>query len=190
MRLYLSRLTLPDTPAERRRLLSRGAHRLLSWALVDAGIDPAALTLCRTAAGKPYLTFADGVPAEVECSLSHSGNYAVCALSDASSVPIGVDLERIRSVSPALWRRFLAETPDEPVGDDYTAILRWTRYEAALKCAGHAPRVMPLADTFCTLRAIPGYLLTAVGEAVSLPPRFVSEIDLDHIEVPTYQEPF
>ncbi|MGM9647766.1 MAG: 4'-phosphopantetheinyl transferase family protein [Eubacteriales bacterium] len=190
MRLYLTRLTLPDTPAERRRLLSRGVHRLLSRALADAGIAPVSVLLCRTPEGKPYLTFADGTPVGMECSLSHSGSWAVCALSDASGVTIGIDLERIRSVSPALWRRFLAETPDEPVGDGYTAILRWTRYEAALKCAGHAPHVMPPADAFCTLRLIPGYLLTAVGEAVSLPPRFVSEIELNRFETPTNQALF
>lgn len=175
MRIYLTRLTLPDEPVERRRLLSEGAHRLLSFGLTDRGIDPAALTLCRTQKGKPYLTRADGSPAGVECSLSHSGEWAVCALSEAPNTPIGVDLEQIRAVSPALWRRFLAEAPDEPMGDAYTAILRWTRYEAALKQEGHAPEAMPADEAFFTLRPIPGYLLTVIGEQSCSLVRFVSE---------------
>ncbi|MBQ8381779.1 MAG: hypothetical protein IJX47_01090 [Clostridia bacterium] len=178
MRLYLTRLTLPDAPSLRHRLLSEGAYRLLSWALADAGRDPAVLTLRRTAEGKPYLTRLDGTSVGAEFSLSHSGCWAACALADAPNAPVGVDLERIRAVSPALWRRYLAETPDEPMGDDYTAILRWTRYEAALKREGRAPAPMPPADAFCTLRPIPGYLLTAIGEDVTSV-CFVSERAID-----------
>lgn len=174
MKLYLTRLTLPDQPARRQSGLSEGAHRLLSFALTDRGIDPDALTLCRTATGKPYLTHADGTTAAVECSLSHAGCWAVCALADQPYTPVGVDLEQIRGVSPALWRRFLAEVPDEPVGDAYSAILRWTRWEAALKREGSAPQKTPSAESFTTLRPIPGYLLTAVGEAVTAV-RLVSE---------------
>ncbi|MBQ8288746.1 MAG: hypothetical protein IJX76_08285 [Clostridia bacterium] len=180
MRLYLTRLTLPDAPSERHRLLSEGAHRLLSWALTDGGYDPRDLRLRRTEDGKPYLTCADDTPAGVELSLSHSGCWAVCALSDAPDAPVGVDLERIQSVSPAVWRRFLAETPDEPMGDDYTSILRWTCREAALKQAGRAPEAMPPEDAFCTLRPIPGYLLTVIGEDVTSV-CFVSE--REHSEV-------
>lgn len=174
MRIYLTRLTLPDVPVQRHRLLSEDAHRLLAWALTERGFDPAVLTLRRTGEGKPYLTYADGASACVEISLAHSGCWAVCALSDAPSTPIGVDLEQIRGVSPALWRRFLAATPDEPMESSYIAILRWTRYEAALKREGRAPEAMPPACAFTTLRPIPGYLLTVIGEDVTAV-RLVSE---------------
>ncbi|MBQ7354155.1 MAG: hypothetical protein IJW62_01390 [Clostridia bacterium] len=174
MRIYLTRLTLPDAPARRHRLLSEGAHRLLARALTERGLDPAVLTLRRTREGKPYLTCADGTSACVEISLAHSGCWAVCALSDTPSTPIGVDLEQIRRVSPALWRRLLAENPDEPMESSYVAILRWTRYEASLKREGRAPKAMPPACAFTTLRPIPGYLLTAIGEDVTAV-RWVSE---------------
>ncbi len=175
MILYLSRLTLPDTPSERHGALSAGVRRLLTLALTEAGHDPASLRLCRTAEGKPYLTAADGSPCSVECSLAHSGCWTVCALAEGKSTPVGVDLEQIRPVSPALWRRYLAEAPDEPYGGDLAAILRWTRYEAALKQVGHAPERMPPEPAFFTLRPIPGYLLTVIGERVTQPIRFVAE---------------
>lgn len=170
--LYLTRLTLPAKPAERHRALSAGAHRLLAYGLTQAGYPTGQWTLCRTAEGKPYLTDGDGSPAKLKLSLSHSGEWAACALSDA---PIGVDLERIRPVSPSLWKHYLAASPHEPVGDGYTAILRWTRYEAALKRDGHPPEAVPPETSFRTLRCIPGYLLTVIGEGTIEAVRFVSE---------------
>lgn len=175
MILYLSRLTLPDTLSERHGALSAGTRRLLTLALTEAGHDPRDLRLCRTAEGKPYLTAADGSPCPIEFSLSHSGCWAVCALAEGKSTPVGVDLERIRPVSPAVWRRYLAEAPDEPYGGDRNAILRWTRYEAALKQVGHAPDRMPPESAFTTLHPIPGCLLTVIGERVTQPIRFVAE---------------
>lgn len=175
MKLYLTRLTLPDQPSERRRIQSEGGYRLLSVALAKAGIDPSGLRLCRTPEGKPYLRYADGSVADFAFSISHSGCWAVCALSEEARSPIGVDLERIRAVSPAVWMRYLAVAPHEAVGDAYTAILRWTRYEAVFKQTGSGTPAALAGDGSLTLRPIPGYVLTVAGEERLSSLRFVGE---------------
>ncbi len=195
MKIYLTRLILPDDPAYCSEARSEGAHRLLAWALANEGYDPAVLILCRTSEGKPYLQWAAematvNVPAAASCgadtfgadplcplpgiTLAHSGSWALCALSDRPGIAIGADLERVRPVSPRLWSRYLATYAGEPMGDAYTAILRWTRLEAALKREGSAPAVLTTEDAFTTLTALPGYLLTVIGEAVTAPICFVS----------------
>ena len=91
IRLYAARIPHPDT----RQICSRAAHALLRFSVRERGMDPDVLTLCRTSEGKPY--FAEET---VEFSLSHSGEWAVCALSDSA---VGVDVEHIRSVSMRVW---------------------------------------------------------------------------------------
>ena len=157
--LYAVRIPQPDT----RQICSRAAHALLDFAVREQGIDHDALTLCRTPDGKPY--FAQGT---VEFSLSHSGEWAVCALSDSA---VGVDVEQIRSVSSRLWAKYLANSPDEPYKGDWEAILRWTCYEALLKRKGKANKD-PMAVYF-TDASIPGYLLTVCGDGDVSPIRFV-----------------
>ena len=164
MKLYLTRLTLPDRPSERRRLQSEGGYRLLSLALAELGEERSHLLLHRTAEGRPYLRYADGRAFDYDFSISHAGCFAVCALSEHPNSPVGVDLERIRRVSPALWGRYLAFIPDEAVGDAYSAILRWTRYEAAYKQKGRVTPADLAGECSVTLRPIPGYLLTVSGD--------------------------
>lgn len=166
IRLYLTRLTLPSNPAQRHAAASQGAHRLLAYAMAEQGIDRSAHPICRTAEGKPYL---DGSKEEI--SLTHSGPWAVCALSDA---PVGVDLEWIRPISEGVWKRLLAAVPREPQGDAHEAILRWTRYEASLKRLGY-PAPLPDGVQLTTFRTLPGYLLTVCGEGIVEEIRFVSE---------------
>lgn len=168
---YCTRITLPNDRHLHRKAVSTGAHQLLSYALSRAGYDPKAMTLLRTAEGKPYLA-----KCPLHLSLSHSGPFAVCALSDQ---PVGVDIERFRSVSPSLWRRYLAMEPTEAMGDVYTCILRWTRYEAALKRSGFV--VSSPADEqgkFTTYEGIPGYLLTVLSNDPPEKPVFVAECRL------------
>ncbi len=71
------------------------------------GLDPDALTLCRTERGKPYFA---GNP--VFFNFSHSGGRVVLAVSDA---PVGVDTEPMRTVRPEVARRFLGQVSDDPV---------------------------------------------------------------------------
>lgn len=74
-------------PADRAR--SALAQAALRTALARTlGIPPAAIDLARDAHGKPTLP---GAP--LHLSISHSGDFAVCALD---SHPLGVDVERMR----------------------------------------------------------------------------------------------
>lgn len=168
MKLYLTRLNLPSDPVLRREAQTHGGRCLLWIALERAGIDRSALTVERSPSGKPYLRSANGEAFALDFSISHSGCWAVCALSEVENSPIGVDLERIRALSSKVWERYLAADVGEAVGDPYTAILRWTRYEAAFKKEGRVTSADLLGKGCATLRPIPGYLLTVAGnEAVS-----------------------
>lgn len=164
---YCTRISLPQDLHLHRRALSAGAHRLLTYALSEAGYEPQAMSLLRTAQGKPYLA-----NCPLHLSLSHSGPFAVCALSDRS---VGVDIERFRDVSPSLWRRYLANEPTEEPGDRYTAILRWTRYEALLKRNGSAGEAWDGQGRFTTYEGIPGYLLTLLSHDAPAKLEFVAE---------------
>lgn len=164
MTIYITRLPFVDSPSEQRRMLSDAAYALLDYAMRERGYDADCLTLCRTPQGKPYF-----VNHAVEFSLSHSGMWAVCALSNA---PVGVDIERIRPISERVWKRFLAEHAHEPYQDDREATLRWTRYEASLKRVG-VVTPLPVGATFTTIPHIPGYLLTLCGEGRPDPLRMV-----------------
>ena len=70
-------------------------------------------------------------------SLSHSGDYAVCAVSDA---PLGIDAEHGVSYRAAVARRFftVAENRfiDQASDKDYEFGRIWTAKEAALKYIG------------------------------------------------------
>ena len=97
-----------------------------------AAIAPEDVTFYRGENGKP-LTH---LPLHFNCS--HSGEYVVCAVSRR---PVGIDLERIRSIGRQMERvlsegerRWLASRPaDKREGD----ILRlWTLKESWIKCRG------------------------------------------------------
>lgn len=122
--------------ADRARLA--GAGWLLHYALTKAGIPAAAQQVVRRADGKPQL--ANG---EVEFSLSHSGEWALCAVS---AQPVGVDVELPRCTI-ATARRFFA--PDEvamvealPRDAQTDALLRlWIAKEAFTKALGAGLRL-------------------------------------------------
>ncbi|MBQ9166639.1 MAG: 4'-phosphopantetheinyl transferase superfamily protein [Oscillospiraceae bacterium] len=84
--------------------------------------------------GKPRLT---GAP-DFHFNLSHSGYWAVCAVSDA---PVGVDIQEVRSVNPNLSRKFsaaeqqeLMTLPDHKRADRFFQL--WVLKEAYAKCTG------------------------------------------------------
>jgi len=85
--------------------------------------------------GKP--AFPNG--GNLHFNISHSGQWAVCALAN---VPVGVDVERLRKVNPALAERFFA--PDEvaalkalsPEMQTEKLIQLWTLKESFLKAIG------------------------------------------------------
>lgn len=76
-----------------------GSRRLLRHALAQSGLSPD-LEPVRLPGGKPVLS-------DFHFSLSHSGAWAVCAVSDR---PVGVDLELERSYRPSVERKL---TPRE-----------------------------------------------------------------------------
>jgi 4'-phosphopantetheinyl transferase len=104
------------------------------------GGDPAALVFRYGKHGKPAL-----LPfTEIEFNLSHSGDWAMVAV--ARSIPVGVDIEQIRTkVDMAALLRRLGETglpQAEP--ELYRA---WTRREARTKAEGGALFDKPADDT-------------------------------------------
>ena len=103
---------------------------------------PQALRFARSASGRPSCPV---LP--LSFSLSHSGGYAACAVS---ARPVGVDLEEIRPLRPALLG-ILSEEERAWMGDDAARFAQlWTAKEAMLKCRGAALgrlRHLPLAMT-------------------------------------------
>jgi 4'-phosphopantetheinyl transferase len=108
-----------------------------------AGEDPGNLGFTYGKHGKPTLS-----PfTEVQFNLSHAGDWAIVAVTE--SVPVGVDIERIRDnvdMAPLLQR--LGET-DLPASIP-VLYSRWTRREAKTKAAGGALFDKP-ADDICAI---------------------------------------
>lgn len=84
--------------------------------------------------GKPFLPGGG----DFHFNLSHSGYWAVCAVSDA---PVGVDIQEVRSVRPDLSRKFtpaeqqeLLSLPDHKRADRFFQL--WVLKEAYAKCTG------------------------------------------------------
>ena len=143
------RAFLPELPqARQRRVLScrkeedaarlTGAGLLLRRALMDAGIPAENQIFSENEWGKPYL------PGGPEFSLSHAGEFAVCAVDGFA---VGVDIETAR-ITDAVTERFFH--PDEvsflrslPVSEQADARCRlWTAKEAYTKYLGgglHVP---------------------------------------------------
>lgn len=96
------------------------AGYLLQNALSEEGIKQP--VFAKNEWGKPYLADRN----DIHFSLSHSGIWAVCALSDA---PVGVDIERPRSMEKVA-RLF----PEAKTDDDVLRL--WTAKEAYLKLLG------------------------------------------------------
>lgn len=82
--------------------------------------------------GKPYLTELDAY-----ISLSHSGNFAVCAISEHE---IGVDIQTVRRADMRVAKRFFSETENEFIrgtSDKDRAFFEiWVKKEARVKLTG------------------------------------------------------
>ena len=109
------------------RMQSYAAELALSYALSGKRLLPPVYRYEKS--GKPVID--NGY-----ISLSHSGRYAVCALS---LFPVGVDIEMLRSISPLLGKRILTEEEQAllKVGNDEHYLLRkFVVKEAYLKLTG------------------------------------------------------
>lgn len=147
--VYLRSINISDTltPPELSAYRSAQVRRLLADALGERyGERTSAWSLAKTAEGKPYLsrTAADGLSALPFISLSHSGRWVICALSDT---PVGVDVQVVRPISDAVLRRFMPDaTPDS---DDRSRTRLWTYYEACLKRYGSRAEMVADAAGQC-----------------------------------------
>lgn len=104
-----------------------------------AGASPESLRFAYGPHGKPSLPAAG----EIEFNLSHAGDWALIAV--AKSVPVGVDIERIRpNVDMAALLRRIGETELPVAVPDLFRI--WTRREAKSKAAGGALFDLPHRD--------------------------------------------
>ena len=115
------------------RCLSLAASLLLVRALSDEGLGAGEIAL--TEYGKPCLP---QLP-DFHFSLSHSGNMALCAVSDEE---VGCDIELPRGFDPNLARRFFHPAEQEwlfsqPEAEQSTGFFRlWTCKESFMKALG------------------------------------------------------
>ena len=90
-----------------------------------------------TVEGKPFIL---GRP-DIHFSFSHSGNVALCALSDQ---PVGADVEVPRKITPSLVSYTMNDREQEQINASADPALRflyfWTRKEALLKLTGEGIR--------------------------------------------------
>ncbi|MBE6821090.1 MAG: 4'-phosphopantetheinyl transferase superfamily protein [Ruminococcaceae bacterium] len=116
--------------SEHKRKLRIAADMLCRKGVSEfCGIAENEIAIGYTAAGKPY---AEGLP--VNFSISHSGDYAVCAVSGSE---IGIDVEKIRTVHPRAHEKFCTESEARYVNGEENGFFKlWTLKEAYFKCTG------------------------------------------------------
>lgn len=123
--LFGAKTTKNSSKETARRLLTCAAFSSWGWKILPE--------MARTPTGKPYF------PAfpTYQFNLSHSGAYALCALSQQGSV--GVDIELVRphrAELPAYVMEDWELAAFDGTWEDFTRI--WTLKEAHAKCLGRA----------------------------------------------------
>lgn len=79
--------------------------------------------------GKPFAK-----DLNVNFSISHSGDYAICAVSDKK---IGIDIEKIREINPKSASKFACKNEEEYIFAHENGFFEiWTLKEAYFKCIG------------------------------------------------------
>lgn len=113
--------------ADKRRLRIAADHLCRTSAAEALGLSPAEVKFGKNEHGKPIT---DGM----EFNLSHSGDIAVCAVSDK---PVGIDIEAVREIRPDAAKRFASAEELEYIGGDQRRLFEiWTLKEAYFKCVG------------------------------------------------------
>lgn len=93
------------------------------------GIPEEKIIFSKNESGKPFAENAD-----VFFSISHSGDFVACAVSDKE---IGIDVERIRSIRFRAAEKFSSDSEIKYIGNDLNRFFRvWTLKEAFFKCKG------------------------------------------------------
>ncbi|MGN0108398.1 MAG: 4'-phosphopantetheinyl transferase family protein, partial [Hominilimicola sp.] len=112
---------------------SIGAELLLRYAVGQITGDISNVKWDTDENGKLYLTERDGI----YVNLSHSGDYAVCAVSD---VTVGVDIQYCRECDMKMAKRFFTEEEVEFINkstDKNSAFFEiWTKKESFVKAVG------------------------------------------------------
>ena len=128
--------------------LSLGAELLLRFAFLQAG-EPFPTTFLTAPNGKPFAP--DG---SLHFNLSHSGTWAVCAVSDAE---IGCDVETIDPAHADVAKRFFTAAENAQLDEAATETERvrrffrlWTLKESFQKATGKGMH-LPLSDFSVTL---------------------------------------
>ena len=129
---------LRKRPAKR---LSVAAGELMRSAIAgEFNKNPSELRFRTGKNGKPYVE-----NVKVEFSVSHSGNIAVCALSDK---PVGIDIENIREANVNVARRLFTQDEQNYVFEKWPLVKQrffevWTRKEAYVKMLGKGVSYFP-----------------------------------------------
>lgn len=116
------------------REASLGAGLLWRYVMERHGVHPEE-PIRFLQAGKPVFAQRD----DLHFSLSHSGPYAMCAISDRT---VGVDIQQIKPVHLSVARRFHFRERDwlanQPPAEQNNAFFRiWTRKEAWVKAVSY-----------------------------------------------------
>lgn len=122
--------------AARKRTVA--AEMLIKNALDDDNIE-----ITKDEYGKPFIKNSNKY-----LSISHSGDYAVCAVSDR---PIGIDIEKHRDINIKTALKFCNDAELEYIYklDTNTRFFEiWTAKEAAFKLNGGKEKDFKLIDTF------------------------------------------
>lgn len=102
---------------------------LLRCAVTRQGYDPRLLQeVRRTEKGKPFFE-----NAALRFSLSHSGDYVSCALSDEGAV--GVDVQQRRSIPRRFFAPYFSPADLKQITEE-SFCAAWSRKEALLKAMG------------------------------------------------------
>ncbi|MCR5636935.1 MAG: 4'-phosphopantetheinyl transferase superfamily protein [Clostridiales bacterium] len=118
------------------KMQTLGAYALLEYALDKEGIDMQKAEITVNEYGKPYL-----INENICFNLSHSENYAICAVSDN---PVGCDVEMIRAnTNTEIAKRFFCRKEyrylssiRDSAEKDKAFILMWTLKESYIKAIG------------------------------------------------------
>lgn len=129
-RQQIERYRFPDDA--RRSLFADMMIRYL--AATTLGLRNDDLLFAKSIHGKPYLTN----DPHFQYNISHSGRYVLCGIHHS---PIGVDIEQLQEVKPAVAKRVLSpeEYPNVWINDALSPeafLVYWTLKESYMKCIG------------------------------------------------------
>ena len=164
---------------------------LLLAGLKNYGYSPDCLkNLLYNEFGKPFLD------KRIAFNISHSGDYAVCAVSDRG--PVGIDIEKIRNIDLSDFERYMSpdeweniKNSDRPYEKFYEY---WTIKESVIKACGKGLSV-PLNDIYIDSNRAVLYDSTWFIKEVSIHCDFkchiavnVTPFELNIKEIDFYQE--